>query len=232
MKKQIFITGLLVLGALSSMAQNLVYSNGQHSTYIFSDENFIYYDINVATPTAEDVIFKWELISNGIPDGWNYSLCDHGNCYVGIAAGGEMDKITKEEAEAGTEGFLKFNINPKSYGGGTVFMYVYVKGDYSRGDTVSLHVWNRDLVGVNEIASTEQIFLYPNPANSQLNIELANSNSIESVRLLNSVGQVVLELGDINSSSTTLDVAEMESGMYIVECLTSQGIITKKISIQ
>ena len=232
MKKQILIIGLIMIGAISSYAQDLVYSNGQHSTYIFSDENFIYYDINVATPNPEDVVFKWELISNGLPNSWNYSLCDHGNCYVGIASGGEMDLITKEEAAAGTEGFLKFNINPKSYGGGTVVMYVYVKGDYNRGDTVSLHVWNRSLVGVEEIAVDEQVSVYPNPAVSQLNVSLTTNEQIESVRLLNAIGQVVLEESNIESQTVALDVAELEAGMYIVECFTAEGIITKKVAIQ
>lgn len=218
----------LFLAYMPTQAQTFKYTTDQHITDVFSDQGFVYYDINMVTPEPETITFRWQLISNGLPSNWNYSLCDHGNCYVGIASSGTMHTISKSEMEEGVEGYFKFNINPKSYGGGIVQIYVYDKDDYNRGDTVSINVYNRDLVNV-ELLDGKEISAYPNPVDDLLNIAFEFGGD-KNLKLFNSSGELVSEMQSI-AQSLQINTQEFESGIYYLIVQTEEGVRSQMVSI-
>lgn len=77
--------------------------------------------------------------------------------------------------------------------------------------------------------------VYPNPASNNLNVDFTLSNDADAtVELLNGLGQVVATqvLGHVSGEqSVSIDVASLESGMYIVKVKTSNGEITKRVSV-
>lgn len=77
--------------------------------------------------------------------------------------------------------------------------------------------------------------VYPNPAANNVNVDFALQNKSEAtIALLNNLGQVVKTqaLGNVSGEqSVALDVASLEAGMYIVKLKTSNGEITKRISV-
>lgn len=86
---------------------------------------------------------------------------------------------------------------------------------------------------VNELA--ENLNVYPNPATNNLNVAFTlETNSKTTIELVNNLGQVVTtqSLGEVSGEqNVALDVASLESGMYIVKVKTANGEITRRVSI-
>ena len=61
----------------------------------------------------------------------------------------------------------------------------------------------------------ELFSIYPNPTNDVLNIK--SNLKIKQIQILNLLGQNVLSLGEENLKSSTIDVSEFKSGIYIMK---------------
>ncbi|MDL2238689.1 C25 family cysteine peptidase [Bacteroidales bacterium OttesenSCG-928-L14] len=82
--------------------------------------------------------------------------------------------------------------------------------------------------GINNIS--EQIKIYPNPANDFINIE---AKEMSKILIYNSIGQL-LKLYEVNNHHTIIDVSMFDSGIYYLQIqrennysITSKIIITK-----
>ncbi|MEH6535305.1 MAG: T9SS type A sorting domain-containing protein [Psychroserpens sp.] len=70
-------------------------------------------------------------------------------------------------------------------------------------------------LGINDFDDiSDAITLYPNPAKSVLNIKVSGSHSNVSYKIVNLLGQNVMN-GDLNRGS--IDVSKLTAGMYIIE---------------
>ncbi|HZK09298.1 MAG TPA: choice-of-anchor J domain-containing protein [Bacteroidales bacterium] len=84
------------------------------------------------------------------------------------------------------------------------------------------------LVGINN-QELSNITIYPNPANSELNIKA--TGNIRKVELLNSVGQIVMSQS-FDANQIRLDVSQYKAGLYIVAITQSIGdVITRRVTI-
>jgi len=63
--------------------------------------------------------------------------------------------------------------------------------------------------------------LYPNPASDNLNI--VSSSNIRNIRVMNLLGQQVLSIANVGTEFYTLDVAKLNSGIYIVSITDANG---------
>jgi hypothetical protein len=95
----------------------------------------------------------------------------------------------------------------------------------SSSDTITLHF---PVVGVNEISSG-QISIYPNPATDVVNI--ASSDDIKTVEVLNYIGQIVYSNNNVNLKNAQLNVSTFKAGVYFVKITTTIGIKTTKITV-
>ena len=64
--------------------------------------------------------------------------------------------------------------------------------------------------------------LFPNPASKTLNVE----GDFERIEIFNLIGELV-----ISTSSSTIDVSALESGIYYSHILKNQDILIKQITI-
>lgn len=102
----------------------------------------------------------------------------------------------------------------------------YTNTTYPEGDGVySIAKVTKSALGLEEAAFAN---IYPNPANSTVYINA--NNNINRVRVMNYVGQTVLE-NVATDSNVELNVSGLKSGLYIVEVETEAGTITKKLTI-
>ena len=82
------------------------------------------------------------------------------------------------------------------------------------------------VTGLKEnILSANDVRLFPNPAQNSLYIELNPGIQLNSVKLFNQLGQLVLNSFDARD----LDLKNLESGVYTAEIRTDKGISRKKI---
>ncbi len=87
---------------------------------------------------------------------------------------------------------------------------------------------NWEPVGVNELFA-EDFIVYPNPANTHLNIDA--TSAIKEIRVFNYVGQLV-DSKLVADSFYTLNTSTYKAGIYFVQVQTEKGISTKKVIIE
>lgn len=74
--------------------------------------------------------------------------------------------------------------------------------------------------------------IYPNPATTQLTIEVDVEAAIEEIALIDAMGRMVLRQTLENQGKNTLDISAFPSGMYVIQLLGSTQRITESLWIQ
>lgn len=65
--------------------------------------------------------------------------------------------------------------------------------------------------------SSPDLAIYPNPGNTTATVSFGKMISSGRCKLINIIGQAVMEHIDINGSSYPLDISTLTEGLYIVE---------------
>jgi hypothetical protein len=85
------------------------------------------------------------------------------------------------------------------------------------------------ITGINDIPANYSVSVYPNPANTVVNI--ASDYNMTSVTLVNYVGQTVYTEA-VTGNSHQINVSNYVTGMYFVRIETADGtVITKRLTI-
>ena len=85
-------------------------------------------------------------------------------------------------------------------------------------------------VGIESIVADEtQLMIYPNPANSNISIQI-NVDEIASVEILNAEGKIVHQQN--MRGQTNIDTGSLNRGLYVVKVKTEQQIFIKKLILQ
>lgn len=71
--------------------------------------------------------------------------------------------------------------------------------------------------------------MYPNPASSFVTVE--NDNTIQTLTIVNMMGQIVYSENNIGAKRTMVNTQNMPCGMYIVNVVTDNGMVSKRLSI-
>jgi hypothetical protein len=72
--------------------------------------------------------------------------------------------------------------------------------------------------------------IYPNPSSNHINIKFEN-NSITAIKLFDNLGKTVKSVDDINRSSTSLDISNFNSGIYYLQILVANELVSQKIIV-
>jgi hypothetical protein len=75
------------------------------------------------------------------------------------------------------------------------------------------------------------LLIWPIPADGIINIDCREGNMPETLRLINMLGQTVIDLPTHGEKQITLDVAALPEGTYLLQLRLQDRWITKKISI-
>lgn len=206
----------IFLSATQIQAQN--YSFSPTNKYVETlDINCGYTDfqVNIVNHKSTKLSMTWYLDTNSFLKAWDYSLCDFGNCFVGIPSGHQMDSIS-----IGSSGFLKLNFSPQGIAGkGLVRMIIYETSNPSVKDTVLFSFNVGTLAGVKDI-NNPTFNIYPNPTNTYANI-IFDQSKISQVVLYSLDGREAMKVQpNING---TIDVNALPVGTYIITILDKQN---------
>jgi hypothetical protein len=72
--------------------------------------------------------------------------------------------------------------------------------------------------------------IYPNPSSNRINIKFEN-NSITAIKLFDNLGKIVKSVDEINRSSTSLDISNFNSGIYYLQILVGNELVSQKIIV-
>ncbi len=73
--------------------------------------------------------------------------------------------------------------------------------------------------------------LYPNPTDEYVTIQTDFHNPMETIRVINMMGQILDINTNVNTNEVLMDVSHLESGVYIIDVETEQGPLTKKLQV-
>ena len=90
-----------------------------------------------------------------------------------------------------------------------------------------------ELSGQEEFALVNQISIYPNPANSVLNVEIPDGTQFDRFQLVNTAGQIVKVFNEENLKPglNNLNISGIESGIYILTSRINGQEYTKRLVI-
>jgi WD40 repeat protein len=98
----------------------------------------------------------------------------------------------------------------------------------SKSDLV---LWNIPLsLKLTEISEQNQVLIFPNPANTLLEIRISSELGIGNLKIYNEIGQTVKILSDFKSDK--IDLSDLSEGVYFVEFTTNQTSNLTKLIIQ
>ena len=84
-------------------------------------------------------------------------------------------------------------------------------------------------LGLNTNNFNNAIKVYPNPSNGEVTISSINTLNNASIKVLNALGQVILEIDGINGDEFNFSITDQPYGIYILEINNNGVISTVKI---
>lgn len=94
-------------------------------------------------------------------------------------------------------------------------------------DDIRIDVNNNIYAGINEYTLDNAFVIYPNPASNKVNIQLNKFNAA-TIEITNQLGQVVKSL-QLESNNMTMDISDLNSGIYFVKTTAENKISVKKL---
>lgn len=220
MKKLILLVFLVTI-TKSSFSQTFTLDPGNVDTVFAPYDELTIFDIYPVNITNEKILFHWTKIAVNVPVGWDYSLCDYGNCYTGIPNGGTMDSV-----DVGGMGLLGLNISPYSIAGqGIVKIYVYDANFPNDGDTVTWVV-NSSALGVEENFAS-LVSIYPNPATDFIMVNQESFNFNEFT--IYSIEGKLLVSGTLNLGSR-IELNLIPNGTFLLQLNGKNGSFISKFT--
>jgi Zn-dependent metalloprotease len=81
-----------------------------------------------------------------------------------------------------------------------------------------------------EPALEASVTVSPNPSSDEIRIVVPQNIKIESAKLVSILGSQVLEKQGSKSNTMTLDISNLTKGNYILQIMTNEGIVAKKVT--
>jgi hypothetical protein len=99
-----------------------------------------------------------------------------------------------------------------------------VNGDDEIGDAGSAYIFNDpSLLGLADYeGNTNEIRLYPNPAQSNLTIE-SHSKTIANLKVYSISGALLQEVNNVNANTYSMNISQYNNGVYFVTIRFEDG---------
>jgi uncharacterized delta-60 repeat protein len=92
--------------------------------------------------------------------------------------------------------------------------------------------YNGGTVGIDEEAPENSFCIMPNPANNMFTLQLNSELKNAEVRIYDELGTEVFSESSVNAQQTQIDCNRFASGIYFVQVMDGEKLITKKLVIE
>ena len=216
------------LYAIDAYIHNRTTANAkiQGKIYLYQDDqSFFLSETNLLTVTASD---GWQSVKFANP-----VTLDAESQYL-ITVGGDGSALN-DTLRIGSSGSVQSSYGYIIYNG-----WVDSNGttatDGTTGSTPMIRMnMNPNVPGPTSIDdnSYSTFNVFPNPNNGILNISMANSSGKQTIEIKNIIGQTVYSKITSNSTSNTINLSNINKGIYTVSLINENGTSSsKKIIIQ
>ncbi|MDX1462374.1 MAG: T9SS type A sorting domain-containing protein, partial [Marinirhabdus sp.] len=97
---------------------------------------------------------------------------------------------------------------------------------------LAVDYFNGAVLSVDETSIDESIVVYPNPAETTIQIQHPVTLSITEIEIFDTAARRVLSFSPGNKIQPSIDVSQLVSGMYVLRLTTSNGVVSKRVLIQ
>ncbi|MBD3636111.1 MAG: immune inhibitor A [Crocinitomicaceae bacterium] len=213
------------------------YSNGTNSSMELNQP------LSLTNATYAYVTFwaKWE-----IEDNWDYvqfmASTDGGTTWVPLCGnytnmGGSNQDFDNPLYDGFQTSWVQESIDLADYLGNSDVLLKFrlisdggVREDGFYFDDFAIYTDGVDDSGVDELTQND-IHIYPNPANTIINLSVDEEIQLSRIEITNNLGQLVTTVSPINNQ-VQLSTANLAEGLYFVTIYTdSNQSITKRVSI-
>ncbi|MGB4838410.1 MAG: T9SS type A sorting domain-containing protein, partial [Saprospiraceae bacterium] len=81
------------------------------------------------------------------------------------------------------------------------------------------------------VPTEDKLIIYPNPAKEAVQLHFNGKNIIKGYKMYDAMGSIVGAVSELNQQKVSVNTSELPSGIYVVQVVTTQGTISKKIKI-
>jgi hypothetical protein len=208
---------------------------GEYAIYITVPSLILSGEKDNVAPAAENQIPLYDTITStcktfiSITGGWH--------CYFASKAGTAL--LTNcESGESPNNSMTRSHQNDIVMSYLRPFLASVLKGDAAQGASFvskltsdSEVTYKRDCstAGINNNDLSSFIYIYPNPANEVLNIDLtAISNKIEVANILDITGRIIKSYSAKSASVNSINISQLPSGVYFVKIVTTDNEYVKR----
>jgi hypothetical protein len=188
--------------------------------------------IKAKNETASQITMSWKFTDHHTDPNWSFvGGCDNAGCYMFSTGVNATDVV-----EPGKDCDFKFSYNGDA---GAFDSKSYSTIEITSGSTIksaTFVAYKTKAVGiVSTILQDNDIAIYPNPAQSYIDVMYSPSSDVKTIAIYNLIGKAVsvYKVTDKNSARCEFN-ADMPSGIYVVRVADSKGavIATRKITRQ
>lgn len=114
--------------------------------------------------------------------------------------------------------------------------YAWEKGwyvlEYNSTGNIEFHNFSFTCpeTGIQDIISSENVFVFPNPAEKQLTIQ--SDINIVDIEIFDISAKRVFYHPNLNSNINLLDISHLSEGLYVMKITTEKGIENKKLIVR
>jgi len=124
--------------------------------------------------------------------------------------------------------FYEYTANLDEYAGQQVYIAIQCTSADQFGFAVDDFKVTATTLGVKDLFS-KNFTVYPNPANTVININSQNNNGLNEIEITDINGRTVKTANGKGVLQTQVNIADLSAGAYFLKITTDQGIATKKI---
>ena len=165
--------------------------------------------------------------------GWSDQICNCEACFQ-LADESTWTSSFEVDIAAGDSCLFEPKVIPNGIDGCAKYTYII---NYNNGSTFgdSLQVTytiagENCFLSENEIETSLDLSVYPNPANDELNISISENNT--SISIFDIVGKNVSEMNLVNGNNT-LNIENLNAGVYFYSIKRNGNVIeTKKLVVR
>ena len=178
--------------------------------------------INVSTTGAKQILFDWQAASTG-------DSATSFNWYGGTSA----DNLDLFVTGANAGNYINWGTTIISGWQANTTYYWRIGSINSAGETLtdiqSFTTVNNDPLSIDELL-IKNLELYPNPTEGIISVDGIDLNEIDEIEVINQLGQKVKKYESDNLTSNSLDISELEKGLYYFKIKTKSNL-TKNFKI-
>ncbi len=209
----------------------------------FTPNDYLYYTIRFEnTGTASAINVRVNDVLDAKLDETSLKMVSASHAYnldrVGNTLNWRFDNIQLPVSVANTnigKGYITFKIKPKpGYAVGDIINNAAsIYFDFNPAIVTNVFSTQFVALGVNQYNSNDFV-CYPNPTSGEVTVSLANNqDALSSIVVYDLLGKTIRSVKSNNTVTETIDLSDLNSGMYFIEVTTDTNLkMIKKLMVK